>query len=262
MVHATTQTSNTVIERTGARTALVTTAGFRDILELGRESRYDVYDLFIELPAPLVPRPLRLEVDERLAADGRVERAPDPESVRGLARRLVEEGVEAVAVCLLHAYRNPVNERAVRDSLRAGGFAGPVVLSSDVCPEIREYERAATTVANAYVYPRIAAYLRTFERRLREEGIGGSLSLFSSYGGRLTPAAAERRPVEMLECGAAAGVLTAAATAKQVGWPRALSFDMGGRRRRPRSSGTAGPASREATRWRGSRGSWRGAASR
>ena len=228
VVHATTQTSNTVIERTGARTALVTTAGFRDILELGRESRYDVYDLFIELPAPLVPRPLRLEVDERLAADGRVERAPDPEAVRGLARRLVEEGVEAVAICLLHAYRNPVSERAVRDSLRAGGFAGPVVLSSDVCPEIREYERAATTVANAYVYPRIAAYLRTLERRLREEGIGGSLSLFSSYGGRLTPAAAERRPVEMLECGAAAGVLTAAATATQVGWPRALSFDMGG----------------------------------
>ena len=228
VVHATTQTSNTVIERTGARTALVTTAGFRDILELGRESRYDVYDLFIELPAPLVPRRLRLEVDERLGADGRVERAPDPARVRGLAGRLAEEGVEAVAVCLLHAYRNPVNERVVEGAIREGGFAGPIVLSSDVCPEIREYERAATTVANAYVYPRIAAYLRTFERRLREEGITGSLSLFSSYGGRLTPAAAERRPVEMLECGAAAGVLTAAATAKQVGWPRALSFDMGG----------------------------------
>ena len=228
VVHATTQTSNTVIERTGARTALVTTAGFRDILELGRESRYDVYDLFIELPAPLVPRRRRLEIDERLGADGRVERSPDLGSVRELARHLVEEGVEAVAVCLLHAYLNSVHERAVRDGIRDGGFEGPVVLSSDVCPEIREYERAATTVTNAYVYPRIAAYLRTFERRLREEGIGGSLSLFSSYGGRLTPAAAERRPVEMLECGAAAGVLTAAATAKQVGWPRALSFDMGG----------------------------------
>ncbi len=228
VVHATTQTSNTVIERTGARTALVTTAGFRDLLELGRESRYDVYDLFIELPAPLVPRRLRLEIDERLDADGRVERSPDPGRVRELARRLAEEGVEAVAVCLLHAYRNPVHERAVRGALRDGGFEGPIVLSSDVCPEIREYERSATTVANAYVYPRIAAYLRTFERRLDEEGIGGSLSLFSSYGGRLTPAAAERRPVEMLECGAAAGVLTAAATAKQVGWPRALSFDMGG----------------------------------
>ena len=228
VVHATTQTSNTVIERTGARTALVTTAGFRDILELGRESRYDVYDLFIELPAPLVPRRLRLEVDERLAADGRVERSPEPARVRELARVLAEEEVEAVAVCLLHAYRNPAHEREVRDALREGGFAGPIILSSDVCPEIREYERAATTVANAYVHPRIAAYLRTFERRLREEGVGGSLSLFSSYGGRLTPAAAERRPVEMLECGAAAGVLTAAATAKQVGWPRALSFDMGG----------------------------------
>ena len=228
VVHATTQTSNTVIERTGARTALVTTAGFRDILELGRESRYDVYDLFIELPAPLVPRRLRLELDERLDADGRVERAPDPARVRELAGQLAEEGVEAVAVCLLHAYLDAVNERAVRDALREGGFAGPIVLSSEVCPEIREYERAATTVANAYVHPRIAAYLRTFERRLREEGVGGSLSLFSSYGGRLTAAAAERRPVEMLECGAAAGVLTAAATAKQVGWSRVLSFDMGG----------------------------------
>ena len=228
VVHATTQTSNTVIERTGARTALVTTAGFRDILELGRESRYDVYDLFIELPAPLVPRRLRLEVDERLGADGRVARAPDPGRVRELACRLEAEGVEAVAVCLLHAYRNPVHEQAVRAALRDGGFEGPIVLSSDVCPEIREYERAATTVANAYVHPRISAYLRTFERRLHEEGVRGSLSLFSSYGGRLTPTAAERRPVEMLECGAAAGVLTAAATARQVGWPRALSFDMGG----------------------------------
>ena len=114
VVHATTQTSNTVIERTGARTALVTTAGFRDILELGRESRYDVYDLFIELPAPLVPRRLRLEIEERLDAAGGVERAPDPASVRELARRLANEGVEAVAVCLLHAYLNPAHERAVR----------------------------------------------------------------------------------------------------------------------------------------------------
>ena len=228
VVHATTQTSNTVIERTGARTALVTTAGFRDLLELGRESRYDVYDLFIELPPPLVPRRLRLEIDERLDAEGRVERSPDPARVRELARRLAEEEVEAVAVCLLHSYRNPAHERAVREHLRECGFEGPIVLSSDACPEIREYERSATTVANAYVYPRIAAYLRAFEGRLDEESVGAPLSLFSSYGGRLTPAAAERRPVEMLECGAAAGVLTAAATAKQVGWPRALSFDMGG----------------------------------
>lgn len=228
VVHATTQTSNTMIERTGARTALVTTAGFRDVLEMGRESRYDVYDLFIELPRPLAPRRLRLEVDERLDAEGRVARPPDPARVRALARRLAEEGVEAVAVCLLHAYRNPAHERAVGAHLREGGFAGPIVLSSDVCPEIREYERTATTVANAYLYPRIAAYLRTFERRLAGEGITAPLSLFSSYGGRLAPAAAERRPVEMLECGAAAGVLTAAATARQVGWPRALSFDMGG----------------------------------
>ena len=228
VVHATTWTSNTMIERTGARTALLTTAGFRDVLELGRESRYDVYDLFIELPRPLVPRRLRLEVDERLDAHGRVVHPPDPARVRALAGRLAEEGVEAVAVCLLHAYRNPVHEHAVRERLRECGFEGPIVLSSDVCPEIREYERSATTVANAYLYPRIAAYLRTFERRLAEDGVVAPLSLFSSYGGRLTPAAAGRRPVEMLECGAAAGVLTAAATAKQVGWPRALSFDMGG----------------------------------
>ena len=128
VVHATTQTSNTVIERTGARTALITTAGFRDILELGRESRYDVYDLFIDLPAPLVPRRYRLEIDERLDAGGRVVRSPDPTRVHELACHLMEEGVEAAAVCLLHAYRNPVHERAVRDALRDGGFEGPIVL--------------------------------------------------------------------------------------------------------------------------------------
>ena len=228
VIHATTQTSNTLIERTGARTALITTAGFRDILELGRESRYDVYDLFIKLPIPLVARNRRFEVAERVAADGRVYEPLDVDAVRAVARRLTAADIESVAVCLLHAYRNQAHEQTVQATLREAGFDGAIVLSSDVCPEIREYERTATTVANAYLYPRVAAYLHDLETRLIDAGIQAPLRLFSSYGGRMTPAAATRRPVEMLECGAAAGVLVAAATAKQLQWEMALSFDMGG----------------------------------
>ena len=228
VIHATTQTSNTLIERSGARTALITTAGFRDILELARESRYDVYDLFIKLPVPLIPRNRRFEVVERVAADGQIYHPLDADVLRGLARQLTADNIESVAVCLLHAYRNPEHEQTVRATFRDAGFDGAIVLSSDVCPEIREYERSTTTAANAYLYPRMAAYLRDFEIRLRDEGILAPLRLFSSYGGRMTPAAAQRRPVEMLECGAAAGVLVAAATARQLQWDLAMSFDMGG----------------------------------
>ncbi len=228
VVHATTQTSNTLIERSGAKTALVTTEGFADILEMGRESRYDVYDLFIKLPAPLVAREHRFEVPERILANGDLLRSIDGEAVRLVAEKLISEGIESVAVCFLHAYRNPMHERQVKDLLRDAGYEGPILLSSDVCPEIREFERAATTVANAYLSPRMASYLRNFESRLRKASIDAPFQLFSSYGGRLTVHAAERRPVEMLECGGAAGVMVAAAMAQALEWPLALSFDMGG----------------------------------
>jgi N-methylhydantoinase A len=228
VVHATTLTSNTMIERTGGRTALITTAGFRDILEFGREARYDVYDLGIRLPTPLVPRDLRFEVDERIAADGSVLRPLDTAQAREIAAILGDREIEAVAVCLLHSYRNPQHEHATREALQAAGYRSHIVLSAEVCPEVREYERTSTTVANAYLLPRVSDYLKRFADRLEAIQLGRRFNLFSSYGGRLTPAAARRRPVELLECGAASGVLASAAVAREVGWTAALSFDMGG----------------------------------
>jgi N-methylhydantoinase A len=228
VVHATTQTSNTIIERSGAKTALITTIGFRDVLEIARESRYDVYDLFIKLPAPLVSRSLRFEVGGRVLANGEVENPLSKEEVSEIAKELINHEIESVAVSLLHAYRIPQHEKDVRTHLKKAGFKGAIILSSEVCPEIREYERTATTVANAYLYPKLKSYLGAFEKRLRVEGVQAPLQLFSSYGGRMNRVAAERRPVEMLECGAAAGVLVASAVANQLDWDLAMSFDMGG----------------------------------
>jgi N-methylhydantoinase A len=228
IIHATTHASNTIVERTGARVALITTAGFRDILEFGREARYDLYDLALKPVVPLVPRHLRLEVGERLAADGSVLAPVDPAEVAWLAARLNDADVEAVAVCLLHGYRNGANERAVREALGAGGFTGGIVLSSEVCPEIREFERSSTTVANAYLTPRTSGYIGRLADGLGAAGIASPLHLMSSFGGRLTVAAALRRPVELLESGAAAGVLAATTVARQHGWPKVLSFEMGG----------------------------------
>ena len=228
LIHATTQTSNTLIERTGPLTALITTEGFRDILEFGREARYDLYDLTARPLAPLVPRHLRFEVRERLNADGSVATPVDTGQVRQLAGRLDEADVEVVAICLLHGYRDGVHEARVRDILRAEGFAGPIVLSSETCPEIREYERTSTTVANAYLSKRVAGYIRRLDGLMKDGGIAAPWHLISSHGGRLTVAAAVRRPVELLECGAAAGVLAAAGVARRVGWPKVLAFDMGG----------------------------------
>ena len=228
LIHATTQTSNTLIERTGPRTALVTTEGFRDILEFGREARYDLYDLSVRPLAPLVPRHLRFEVRERLNADGSVATPVDTGQVRRLAGLLDEADVEVVAICLLHGYRDGVHEARVRDILRAEGFAGPIVLSSETCPEIREYERTSTTVANAYLSKRVAGYIQRLDGLMKDGGIAAPWHLISSHGGRLTVEAAVRRPVELLECGAAAGVLAAAGVARRVGWARVLAFDMGG----------------------------------
>ncbi|MYF09149.1 MAG: hydantoinase/oxoprolinase family protein, partial [Rhodospirillaceae bacterium] len=142
LIHATTQTSNTLIERSGPCIALIATEGFRDILEFGREARYDLYDLTVRPVVPLVPRRLRFEVEERLNADGSIETPLNTDRVRQLAGELTDAGVEAVAVCLLHGYRNGVHETRIREILREAGFTGPIVLSHETCPEIREYERA------------------------------------------------------------------------------------------------------------------------
>ncbi|HET7469410.1 MAG TPA: hydantoinase/oxoprolinase family protein, partial [Gemmatimonadales bacterium] len=228
LIHGTTLATNALIEKKGARMALLTTAGFRDALEIGREGRYDMYDLFIDPPAPLVPRRWRREVAERLLADGSVEKPLDEAQARLVIQDLLAEGVEAVAVCLLHAYRNPVHERRLAALLAEVATRLAVSCSSDIVPEIREYERASTTVANVYVMPLMARYLEDLERKFSHLGIGGRLFVMLSSGGIAVPETAKRVPIRLVESGPAAGALAAALTAKMAAEPRLLSFDMGG----------------------------------
>ncbi|MBI2154705.1 MAG: hydantoinase/oxoprolinase family protein [Candidatus Rokubacteria bacterium] len=228
LIHGTTLATNALIERKGARTGLITTRGFRDALEIGREGRYDMYDLFIDPPPPLAPRHLRREVDERLLADGSVKTPLDEGAARQVVSELLAEGVEGVAVCLLHAYRNPVHELRLGTLLREMAPSLPVSCSSDVVPEIREYERASTTVANVYVMPLMAKYVEELERKLAELGIGGQLYIMLSSGGIALPGTAKRVPIRLVESGPAAGALAAARAARLAGEPRLLSFDMGG----------------------------------
>jgi len=230
VVHATTLVSNALIERKGATTALVTTRGFRDVLTIRRELRYDLYDLFLEMPEALVPRRLRSEVDERVLADGTVDRPLDADEVRRLARRLEREGVQAVAVSLLHAYRHPEHERAVGEVLRRELPGVAVSLSSEVSPELGEFARTSTVVANAYVLPLVASYLEMLQKRLERLGIKGPLRIMLSTGaGGLAGADTARRyPVRLLESGPAAGALAAGFWAAGSGARDVLAFDMGG----------------------------------
>jgi N-methylhydantoinase A/oxoprolinase/acetone carboxylase beta subunit len=230
IVHGTTLVANALIERKGAPTALVTTKGFRDVLSIRRELRFDLYDLFLDLPEPLVPRRLRFEVDERVLADGSVDRRLDPGAVRRVARRLDREGVEAVAVCFLHSYRNDAHERAVEDILREELPDLPVSRSSDVAPEVGEFLRTSTTVANAYVSPLVRRYVEMLEKRMEGLGLSGPLRIMlSTGGGGLAGAATARRyPVRLLESGPAAGALSAGFWGAAAGRPDVLAFDMGG----------------------------------
>ncbi|OLE45647.1 MAG: methylhydantoinase, partial [Candidatus Rokubacteria bacterium 13_1_20CM_2_69_58] len=228
VVHGTTLATNALIEKKGAKTALLTTEGFRDALEIGREGRYDMYDLFIDPPPPLVPRHLRREVPERLLADGSIARAIDEVAARRVLAELAQDGVEALAICLLHAYVNPAHEArlvALAHEAIPGVF---VSCSSEVVPEIREYERASTTCANVYVAPLMARYLEDLERRLAGLGIPGQLYIMQSSGGIAVPPLARRLPVRLIESGPAAGALAAAQAAGQRREPKLLSFDMGG----------------------------------
>ena len=228
LIHGTTLATNALIERKGARVGLLATAGFRDAVEIGREGRYDMYDLFIDPPVPLVPRQLRVEVSERILADGSVLRPLDAAQARAAITALGAQGVEAIAICLLHAYRNPAHERALA-ALCAEILPGvPVSCSSDVVPEIREFERTSTTTANVYVMPLMARYLDDLERKLHGLGVPGRLYVMMSAGGIATPETAKRVPVRLVESGPAAGALAAARSARQVGLDRLLSFDMGG----------------------------------
>jgi N-methylhydantoinase A len=228
VVHGTTLATNALIERKGARTALLTTEGFRDALEIRHEGRYDMYDLFIDPPAPLVPRHLRREVRERLLADGSVREPLDEPGARRVIGELVAEGVEAIAICLLHAYVNPVHERRLMALVREVAPQMAVACASEVVPEIREYERTSTTTANVYVAPLMARYLEDLERRLAEQQIPGQLYIMQSSGGIALPPVARRLPIRLVESGPAAGALAAAQAARERGERKLLSFDMGG----------------------------------
>ena len=228
VVHGTTLVTNAIIERKGATTALITTRGFRDVLEIRREHRYEMYDLFIEAPKPLVPRWLRLEVDERILSDGSVLRAIDAAEIEQLVRELSLKGVTAVAVSLLHSYKNPAHERAVAAVLAKEAPHLQTSLSCDVVPEMKEYERTSTTVCNAYVKHLTDRYLSELQRRLTALGVDGELYIMLSSGGVATVETSRQFPVRLLESGPAGGALASAHLGEMAGYPDLLSFDMGG----------------------------------
>ncbi len=231
--HGTTVATNAVLEGRGARTALITTAGFRDVLELRRIRAPQLYDLFFSKPPALIERRLRFEIGERVTAFGEVLRGVREEELQHIAASLVRERVESVAVCLLHAYAYPEHERVVGEFLRSAFLRRElphlqVSLSCDILPERREYERTATTAVNAYVRPTMAAYLLAMRRGLDELGIGAPLLIMQSSGGLASEAHTARRPVFMLESGPAAGVLAANLTARRLGVANIVTLDMGG----------------------------------
>jgi 5-oxoprolinase (ATP-hydrolysing) len=228
IVHGTTLVTNALIEAKGASTGLLTTRGFRDVLEIGYEQRYDVYDLFLKFPTPLVPRKLRLEIGERLSSDGDVLTPLDKDAVRREAEFLLEAGVKALAVSFLHSYRNPEHELAVGRLLAENFPELAVSLSCEVAPEVREYERVCTTVANAFVQPLMSRYLATLQERLAGNRFSGRLSLMLSSGGLATPDVARRFPIRCLESGPAGGALATTLIGKKLGRPDLISFDMGG----------------------------------
>jgi N-methylhydantoinase A len=228
VLHGTTLATNAIIERKGAKTALITTEGFRDVLAMGNESRYDQYDLNIRLPEPLVPRYLRLVVPERMDNTGQILLTLDEAAVRALVPVLVAEAVQSVAIGFLHGFVNPAHERRVRDIIAEALPQMPLSLASDVSPEMREWERFSTTAANAYVQPLMARYLRRLESGLAEMGVGANIFMMLSGGGLTTIDQACRFPIRLVESGPAGGAIFSASVARAAGLGAVLSFDMGG----------------------------------
>ncbi|MEO8714982.1 MAG: hydantoinase/oxoprolinase family protein, partial [Acetobacteraceae bacterium] len=228
VIHGTTLATNAIIERKGARVALLTTEGFRDSVEMAYENRFDQYDVFIERPDPLVPRYLRFGVPERMDARGRVRVKLDTGRVAALADVLRRERIESVAIGFLHSYANPAHEIRAAEVLGAVLPGIAITLSCEVCPEAREYERFSTACANAYVQPRMAGYLAGLRRRLDAFGLAGPLLLMTSGGGLTTLETAIRFPIRLVESGPAGGAILAASIARRKGLDAVLSFDMGG----------------------------------
>ncbi len=228
IIHGTTLATNALIERKGAKTALLTTEGFRDVIEIRHENRFEQYDVNIDLPPPLVPRRLRLPVRERTDAQGSVLVPLDIDSVNRAIDTLLEQNIEAVAIALLHSFTNADHERRVGEALvrRMPGVA--VTLSSDVSPEMREYERFSTACANAYLQPLMGSYITKLERELTRAGFRCPILLMTSGGGITTTDTATRFPVRLVESGPAGGAIFAACIARQHGLDQVVSFDMGG----------------------------------
>lgn len=228
LVHSTTLVTNAIIERKGAKIALLTTRGFRDVLAMGREQIYDMHDLRARFPEPLVSRELRAEVCERISRDGEVFQQPQSDETIAAVGALLDHGIEALAICLLHAYKNPRNEQRLRGQIHARYPDLLLSLSSDVAPIINEYERTSTTVADCYVKPTVSRYVRSLERDLAAAGYPGKLLVMHSAGGVMDSAMASQYPVRMLESGPAAGALAASFYSHLLGLPDLISLDMGG----------------------------------
>jgi N-methylhydantoinase A len=226
--HGTTIASNAILEHKGARTGLITTRGFRDVLEIRNLRMPRLYDIAWTKPPPLVERHLRVAVDERMDHFGAVVRSLDVADAERAVRALLDQGVEAIAVCLLHAYANPAHEQLLKAAIARLAPGLPVSISSEVLPEIKEYERTSSTVINAYIIPIVARYLERLRAHLEGRGVKGPLLIMQSNGGLMTAAAAAARPLHIVESGPAGGVVGALALARSIGAPNVITFDMGG----------------------------------
>ena len=228
VIHGTTLVANALIERKGVKTALVTTKGFRDVLEIGREWRYNTYDLFIEMPEPLVPRELRFELEERVGPDGKVITPLDQDAARDLARRLASSDVEAVGVLFLHSFKNDQHEKTLKALFAENAPGLTVCISSEVMPEIGEYERSSTTIANAYVQPIFRTYIERLAEGLRSREIKQDLFMMLSDGGTIHKDAAIEFPIRQIQSGPAGGAQAASVYGRLAGLDKVLCFDMGG----------------------------------
>jgi N-methylhydantoinase A len=228
VIHGTTLVTNALIQRRGARLAFITTEGFRDVVEMRSENRFEQYDLNLVLPRPLVDRQDRFTIRERVAADGAVLLAPTEDDIAKVVARVLDGGYRAVAIGFLHAYANPAHEQALAAAFRAAAPDLPLSLSSVISPQMREFERFNTVIANAYVQPQVAAYLGRLVARLRDRGIGAPVYMMHSGGGLITVETAAEQPVRLLESGPAGGAIYAADFARAHGLDKVLSFDMGG----------------------------------
>ncbi len=227
-VHGTTIATNTIIEGKGAKAGLITSEGFRDVLEIAYQTRPSLYDVFYEKPKPLIPRYLCLGVPERIGPDAEVIVPLDEAAVRRVGQQFADEEVEAIAVAFLHAYKDPAHERRVAEILAEVCGHIPVVLSSDVSPEYREYPRTSTAVVNAVLLPRVGPYVARLEERMEGRGVRSGLHLMTSAGGIITAGVAKKLPVHLVESGPAAGVIGAAFVAGLAGYDNLLALDIGG----------------------------------